>query len=171
MFLFIDYLRSNTSNIVVEFNQWVTRIANDHSVAIPPATWQPVITPAPKQEGQWFQTSNTTRTYRGAVYDLATLYRVELPVATTKSFFAGSALEKNAVYEFSTATPNLKLFFPQQGARGVPTNVVFIACFDQQINPAKLLQKVKISEAGLLKKAGMSLSLPLSPPRPSSSVS
>ena len=147
-------LRQSTSNIIAEFNQWVTRLPPDHSVAIPAASWQPVITPAPKQEGQWYQTSNTTCAYRGAVWDLSTLYRVEFPATTTKSFFAGSLLEKTVVYEFSTATPHPKLFFPQQGARGVPTNVVFIMCFDQQINPSKLVQKVKISEAGLLKKAG-----------------
>jgi hypothetical protein len=82
------------------------------------------------------------------------MYHVEFP-AGTRSFFAGSTLEKSASYEFSTATPNLKLFFPPtQGSRGVPSNVVFIACFDQQINPSKFVQKVKISEGGLLKKAG-----------------
>lgn len=140
--------------IVAEFNQWLTRHSNNTTVPILAEQWLPTITPAPKTEGTWFQVSANTREYRGAVWELATAYKVEFPVST-KAFFAGSVLEKPAVFEFQTATPVLKHFFPSQGEKGVPTNAVVVLCFDQQLNASKFAQKVKFSEAGLFHKAGI----------------
>jgi uncharacterized protein YfaS (alpha-2-macroglobulin family) len=105
-----------------------------------------VITPA--VEGRWRWVGTRTLRFEvepGATDRLpaATEYRVEVPAGTTSEI--GHRLAAAVAFEFATPPPRLTSFVGERDRLGLEP--VFVAVFDQRVDPAAVLPTITVSAA------------------------
>ncbi len=99
------------------------------------------LTPQPPGRWRWLGTRTllfepTNR------FPMATAYRVEV-AAGTHSASAGTLATATA-WRFSTPPPQLQTSYPQADATAQPRDPLLFVAFDQQIDPAAVLHKIKV---------------------------
>ena len=104
------------------------------------------ITPALNGKWHWIGTSTLRFEYSGAVdrLPMATTYTVEVPAGTTSQ--SGNKLASAVTWTFQTPPPKVLTFAPENTT--VDTAPVFIATFDQQIDPDAVINSITLDAAG-----------------------
>ena len=105
------------------------------------------ITPTLPGRWQWIGTRTLRFEHDPEVFDrlpMATSYVVEVPSGTTSQ--SGGELAETVRFEFETPTPNLAWLIPQHDS--LDLQPVFVAIFDQRIEPAAALEAITFSAGG-----------------------
>ncbi len=105
------------------------------------------VTPSLPGRWQWIGTRTLRFEHDPEVFDrlpMATSYVVEIPAGTTSQ--AGSELAEAVRFEFETPTPSMAWLVPQHDS--LDLQPVFVAAFDQRIEPAAALEAITLSAAG-----------------------
>ncbi len=107
------------------------------AAAQPPA----VISPKLAGSWQWIGTSTARFVASGRLdrLPMATVFTVAVPAGTRDA--AGSTLARAATFSFSTPAPTVKHFEPT--GKSMRRDPLFVAVFDQQVDPAAVLGKVR----------------------------
>ncbi len=106
------------------------------------------ITPALDGRWQWIGTKTLRFEYESDLFDrlpMATSYRVEIPAGTTSE--TGGRLGSTVAWEFSTPPPQVVSFQPEGDS--LPLEPVFLAVFDQRIDPNAALASISLSADGI----------------------
>lgn len=105
------------------------------------------ITPELPGVWKWLGTKTLTFEYKSEEIDRfpkATEYTVEIPAGTTSA--TGNALADPVTWTFRTPPPKLAYTYPSYGPQ--PLNPLLFVSFDQQIDPAAVLETVAVSAGG-----------------------
>ena len=108
------------------------------------------VTPALNGRWRWIGSRTLRFEYTGAVdrLPMATSYTVEVPAGTTSQ--TGHKLATAVQWTFRTPPPKVLTFAPEDVT--VDTTPVFIATFDQRVDPAAVINSITL-DAGLTKTA------------------
>ena len=131
-------------DVSVTFSQPMVPIATLAQLA---AADVPVkVTPALEGRWRWIGTSTLRFEFTGAVdrLPMATSYRVEVPAGTTSQ--TGKKLAQPVAWTFRTPPPKVLTFAPENVT--VDTSPVFIATFDQRVDPAAVINSITLDAAG-----------------------
>ncbi len=104
------------------------------------------LTPAVPGKWQWVGSSAVQFAPAAGRLPLATHFTVELG-ATTRAL-SGAKLARPHSFSFSTPAPRLVRHTPEQGARGVATDVPIVVQFDQPVAPAEVERLGHLTAAG-----------------------
>lgn len=126
----------------ITFDQPMVPIATVGALAAAqvPAT----ITPKLAGSWEWIGTSTLRFTAASTAVDrlpMATDYAVTVPTGTRSA--AGGKLAAAATFRFSTPPPTVKQFAPTGAGLGL--NPVFVAVFDQRVNPQQVLAALSVT--------------------------
>ena len=105
------------------------------------------ITPPLPGRWQWIGTRTLRFEHDPEVFDrlpMATSYVVEVPAGTTSQ--SGGELAEAVRFEFETPTPNMTWLIPQH--ESLDLQPVFLAAFDQRIEPAAALEAITLTADG-----------------------
>ncbi|MDE0162531.1 MAG: MG2 domain-containing protein [Acidimicrobiaceae bacterium] len=105
------------------------------------------ITPPLPGRWQWIGTRTLRFEHDPEVFDrlpMATSYVIEVPAGTTSQ--SGGELAETVRFEFETPTPNMAWLIPQHDS--LDLQPVFVAGFDQRIEPAAALEAITFSAGG-----------------------
>jgi alpha-2-macroglobulin len=128
-------------NLSVTFSQPMVAVTSHAEAA---ATVPVRLTPLPPGTWRWIGTRTLLFQPAGERFPMATEYRIEVPAGTPGA--GGGTLAQGASYTFSTPPLTLVRSSPSGGsAKLEPT--VFLE-FDQKIDPAKLLEHVRLVAGG-----------------------
>ncbi|HWO25514.1 MAG TPA: Ig-like domain-containing protein, partial [Kofleriaceae bacterium] len=125
----------------VTFSQPMIAVTSQTDAA---ATVPVKLTPQPAGSWRWIGT-RTILFDPKVRFPQATTYQVEIP-AGTKSF-AGTALAAATKFSFETPPPKLVSHFPYEGRPQYLDAPMFVL-FDQRIDPAAVLAKIKVTADG-----------------------
>ncbi len=96
---------------------------------------------------RWLGTRTLTFEYDSELIDRlpkATRYHVTIPAGTTSA--TGGVLAEAVEWDFSTPPPKATFTYP--GDQPQPLDPLFFIAFDQRINPAAVLETIRVSAAG-----------------------
>ena len=104
------------------------------------------VTMTPEMEGrwEWIGTRTLRFEHESELIDrlpMATTYTVEVPAGTTSA--TGGELADTASWEFTTPPATVLSFGPDTDA--LPLEPIFVALFDQRVDPAAVLEVTKIT--------------------------
>ena len=104
------------------------------------------VTPALNGRWRWIGTRTLRFEFTGAVdrLPMATSYSVEVPAGTTSQ--TGNKLASAVRWTFRTPPPKVLTFAPEQVT--VDTTPVFIATFDQRVDPAAVVKSITLDAGG-----------------------
>ena len=105
------------------------------------------ITPELTGTWKWLGTKTLTFEYKSAEIDRfpkATEYTVEIPAGTPSA--TGNAPAEPATWPFRTPAPVIQYTYPSGGPQ--PLNPLIFVSFDQQIDPAAVLETVAVTAGG-----------------------
>ena len=105
------------------------------------------ITPSLPGRWQWIGTRTLRFEHEPEVFDrlpMATSYVVEIPAGTTSQ--SGNELAEAVRFEFETPAPTMLPLTPRHDS--LDLQPVFLARFDQRIDPAAVLETITLSVAG-----------------------
>ena len=105
------------------------------------------ITPSLPGRWQWIGTRTLRFEHDPGIFDrlpMATSYVVEVPAETTSQ--SGGELAEAVRFEFETPTPNMTWLIPQHDS--LDLQPVFLAAFDQRIEPAAALEAITFTADG-----------------------
>lgn len=105
------------------------------------------ITPELPGVWKWLGTKTLTFEYKSEEIDRfpkATEYTVEVPAGTTSA--TGNMLAEAVTWTFRTPPPKLQYTYPSYGPQ--PLNPLLFVSFDQQIDPAAVLETVSVTAGG-----------------------
>ncbi|HEX5083527.1 MAG TPA: Ig-like domain-containing protein, partial [Blastocatellia bacterium] len=132
-------------HLSVTFSQPMVAVTSNEDLS---ASQVPVkLSPQPQGQwaGKWRWIGTKTLLFEPTGrFPMATDYTVEIP-AGTKSAVGGS-LGAAKKWTFSTPPPQVKSSFPTDGPHS--RNPVFFIEFDQRIEPASMLRKIRLSSSG-----------------------
>jgi len=133
----------------VTFNQPMVPLTTLAALSeLPSAADVPVtITPALPGVWKWLGTKTLTFEYESAEIDRfpkATEYTVEIPAGTTSA--TGGELAETVTWTFRTPPPKLEYTYPSGGPQ--PLNPLIFVSFDQQIDPAAVLETISVTAGG-----------------------
>ncbi len=98
---------------------------------------------SPTAPGKWHWIGTKTLLFEPDVrFPMATRYAVEVPAGTKSA--NGNALAQTKAWTFTTPPPTVKNFFPGKDTVR-PRDVLMFAEFDQRINPAAILAKLRVT--------------------------
>lgn len=106
-----------------------------------------VIEPALEGTWRWVGTKTLTFEYDSELIDRlpkATAYKVTVPAGTQS--VTGGRLEKTVAWTFSTPPPKVISTYPYDTPQ--PVDPLFFIAFDQRINPAAVLETIRVSAGG-----------------------
>ncbi len=132
--------------VSVTFNQPMIALG---TVAATDAADVPVVL-TPDIDGTWRWLGTRTAVFEASVdgidrLPMATQYRVEIPAGTASA--AGTELAVAVSWTFTTPAPTV-IAFPADQNQSLPLDTVFVAVFDQRIDPAAVLDTVTLSADG-----------------------
>ncbi|MDQ3666816.1 MAG: DUF6049 family protein [Acidobacteriota bacterium] len=134
----------------VTFSQPMVAVSSqDEAAAIVPVT----LTPQPQGKWRWLgtQTLIFQPEAEGGRLPMATVYTLNIPAGTRSVL--GDALPEAKTFTFSTPPPRLKNSYPSGELQ--PRDPLMFLEFDQRIDAARVLERLKLQPAG----AGMRLRL------------
>ena len=104
------------------------------------------VTPALNGRWRWIGTRTLRFEFTGAVdrLPMATSYSVDVPAGTTSQ--SGNKLAAAVHWTFSTPPPKVVTFAPE--GQTVDTIPVFIATFDQRVDPAAVINSITLDAGG-----------------------
>jgi uncharacterized protein YfaS (alpha-2-macroglobulin family) len=104
------------------------------------------VTPALKGRWRWIGTRTLRFEFTGAIdrLPMATSYNVEVPAGVASQ--TGNKLAAAVHWTFQTPPPNVLTFAPEQTT--VDTTPVFIATFDQRVDPDAVIKTMTLDAAG-----------------------
>jgi hypothetical protein len=124
----------------VTFSQPMVAVTSQEDAA----TTVPVkLTPTPKGTWRWLGT-RTLLFDPDVRFPQATTYQVEVPAGTKSA--TGGVLKDGVKFTFETPPPGVVQMYPQGGPTRL--DVPMFALFDQKIDPAAVLAKVKVTSNG-----------------------
>ncbi len=134
--------------LAVTFNQPMVAVG---TVAQVTSAEAPVkLTPAIPGRWQWIGTRTLRFDADSAAVDrlpMATTSTATVPAGTKSA--AGATLAAPATFTFQTPPPTVKTFGPQQD-ENIDLQPVFVATFDQRVDPAAVLATVKVTANGVV---------------------
>ncbi len=98
------------------------------------------LSPAVKGKWRWLGTKTILFEPENR-FPMATDFVVEIPAGTKSAL--GNTLATTKNFTFSTPPPTVKAFVPQ--GESIARDPLFFAVFDQRVDPATVLQKIKLS--------------------------
>ncbi len=102
------------------------------------------VTPLIPGSWRWLGTRTLNFTSDSELYDrlpMATEYLVTIPAGVQSAI--GSTLQETVQFSFSTPPPIMEDYYPTGSAQ--PLDPLFFISFDQQINPADVLDKIQVT--------------------------
>jgi uncharacterized protein YfaS (alpha-2-macroglobulin family) len=131
--------------ISITFNQPMVPLATIEQLD----TLEVPVTVTPELPGrwQWIGTRTLRFEHEPDLFDrlpMATEYRVEIPAGTTSQ--TGGELARAVTWEFSTPPVQVQSLQPQGDS--LPLEPVFLAVFDQRVDPAAVLETVSLTADG-----------------------
>ncbi len=129
----------------VTFNQAMVPVGTVAQVT--PAEAPVKLSPAVPGHWQWIGTRTLRFDSDSDTVDrlpMATVFTATVPAGTKSA--AGATLAAAASYTFTTPTPTIKTFAPQQD--NVALQPVFVATFDQRVDQADVLATIKLTAGG-----------------------
>jgi len=105
------------------------------------------LTPEPPGRWQWIGTRTLRFEHDTQIFDrlpMATHYKVEIPAGTTS--LAGGSLVDAVSWSFTTPAPTVQWLSPQETT--LPLEPLFIATFDQRVDPTAALEVISLSADG-----------------------
>jgi hypothetical protein len=104
------------------------------------------VTPALEGRWRWIGTRTLRFEFTGAVdrLPMATTYTVEVPAGTKSQ--TGKILAQTVQWSFRTPPPKVLTFAPQDTT--VDTTPLFIATFDQRVDPAAVINSITLDAGG-----------------------
>jgi hypothetical protein len=127
-------------HLSITFSQPMVAVTSQEQAA---ATVPVALTPQPR--GQWRWVGTQTLLFEPEPrFPQATRYRVEIPASARAA--GGQALARPVSFEFATPPPRLLQSYP--AGSGQPRTPRMLALFDQDIDPAAVLAKVRVRAAG-----------------------
>ncbi len=132
--------------VSVTFNQPMIALG---TVAATDAADVPVVL-TPEVDGAWRWLGTRTAVFEASVdgidrLPMATDYRVEIPAGTVSA--AGTELAEAVSWTFSTPAPTV-ISFPADGNESLALDTVFVALFDQRIDPGAVLTTITLTADG-----------------------
>lgn len=127
----------------VTFSQPMVAVSSQEEAA----TRVPVtITPQPKGKWRWLgtQTLIFQPEAEGGRLPMATVYTISIPAGTKSAL--GNALPTAKTFTFATPPPTLKASYPSGESQ--PRDPLMFLAFDQRIDPARILERLKLVSAG-----------------------
>jgi hypothetical protein len=106
------------------------------------------ITPELPGRWQWIGTRTLRFEHDPDLFDrlpMATEYRVEIPAGTVSE--TGAELAETVTWEFSTPPVQVESFEPEN--ESLPLEPVFLATFNQRIDPAAVLETITLTAGGV----------------------
>ena len=101
---------------------------------------------SPQPEGSWKWLGTKTLVFQPTFrFPMATEYTVEIPAGTTST--TGGALAETVRWSFTTPPPRITASYPPNAPQ-VRNPLLFVA-FDQRINPAEVLETIKVKAGGM----------------------
>jgi uncharacterized protein YfaS (alpha-2-macroglobulin family) len=102
---------------------------------------------SPQPEGSWKWLGTKTLVFQPTFrFPMATEYKVEVPAGTTST--TGGALAETVRWTFTTPPPRLTSSYPPEGPQA--RNPLLFAAFDQRIDPAAVLETIKVKAGGTI---------------------
>jgi alpha-2-macroglobulin len=137
--------------VSVTFSQPMVAVSSQEEAA---ASVPVRLTPQPS--GRWRWLSAQTLVFQpeaeGGRMPMATSYKLTVPEGTVSAL--GNALAEAKSYDFSTPPPTLKGSYPS--GEGLPRDALMFMEFDQRVEAARVLERLKAEPAGLRLRAATS---------------
>lgn len=106
-----------------------------------------IVSPEMPGRWRWIGTRTLRFEHAGDRFDrlpMATEYTVTVPAGTTS--MTGNTLAEEVTFTFATPAPVVQTFTPQSDS--LPLEPVFVAVFDQRVDPAAVLEHVRLDAGG-----------------------
>lgn len=133
--------------VSVTFNQPMVPLATlDQSDELPVPV---IMSPETPGRWEWIGTRTIRFEHESDLIDrlpMATAYTVEVPAGTRSE--AGGTLAEAVSFEFTTPTVQVQRLTPTADDGGVDLEPVFVAHFDQRIDPTALLETISVEAEG-----------------------
>ncbi|HEY9793332.1 MAG TPA: alpha-2-macroglobulin family protein [Candidatus Obscuribacterales bacterium] len=133
---------STVPSLSVTFSQPMVAVTSHQDIAKGnmPVTLQP----QPKGTWRWIGSKTILFEPEHKHFPMATGYDVSVPAGTMSA--SGKKMENAFTFKFSTSTPTVKQFTPNYGPTDL--NPLMVATFDQNIDPASVLNKISVMADG-----------------------